>query len=176
MRTSPRVNRRRGTVRPRWRLRAIPVRARTVATAVSDSRPAPHAGGVATDRATAIALEARVVEARGYAPLTIGGRRGLAFHRALTVVHDFQFSHVEPEVHHVAVADDVILAFDAEFAGVARLGLAAELHEVLPPDDLGLNEALLEVGVNHPRRLGRLGASRRGPSAHLGLARGEERN
>ena len=41
----------------------------------------------------------------------------------------------------------------AELPGLAALRLAAELHEVLPPDDLGLDEALLEVGVDDARGL-----------------------
>ena len=31
---------------------------------------------------------------------------------------------VEPEVHHIAVGDDILLAFQPELAGVARTGLA----------------------------------------------------
>ena len=35
-------------------------------------------------------------------------------------------SGVEPEVHHVAVLDDVFLAFQPQLAGIARAGLALE--------------------------------------------------
>src|ERR1700733_3190055 len=84
-------------------------------------------------------------------------------------------SHVKAEVHDVSVAHHVLLAFDPQLPEVAALGLAAEAHVVLPPDDLGLNEALLEVRVDDSRGLRRFGSSTRRPRAHLGLARREER-
>jgi hypothetical protein len=37
----------------------------------------------------------------------------------------------KPEMHHVAVGDHVVLAFEPHLAGVARAGLAAERHVVL---------------------------------------------
>src|SRR5262249_3808652 len=85
-------------------------------------------------------------------------------------------SDVEAEMRGVAVAHHGVLAFDVQLGGGAAGGLAAELHEVLPPDDLGLDEAALEVGVDGARRLRRLGPLHDGPGAHFGLARGEERD
>src|SRR3954463_8096267 len=55
-------------------------------------------------------------------------------------------SHVEAEVRGVAVAHHVILALDVQLGRRTAGGLGAELHQVLPPDDLGLDEAALEVG------------------------------
>src|SRR5579862_5382181 len=81
---------------------------------------------------------------------------------------------VEAEVRGVAVAHDVVFAFDVELGGGAARGLGAELDEILPPDDLGLDEPALEVGVDGARRLRRLGALLDRPRAALGLARGEE--
>ena len=43
--------------------------------------------------------------------------------------------HVEPELDHVAVLDDVFFAFDAEFAGFAGLALGAEGDEVVERKD-----------------------------------------
>jgi hypothetical protein len=57
-------------------------------------------------------------------------------------------SDVELEVDHVAVADDVFLALEGELRVGAAGGLGAELDEVFPPDDFGLDEAALEVGVD----------------------------
>ena len=54
----------------------------------------------------------------------------------------------EPEVHDVAVLDDVLLAFEAHLAGFLGADLAAERHEVVVGDGLGADEALLEVGVD----------------------------
>src|SRR4051794_28211854 len=57
--------------------------------------------------------------------------------------------HVEAELHHVAVLHDVVLALHADLArglgGVHRTGR----HEVVVGDDLSLDEALLEVRVDH---------------------------
>src|SRR5438876_1082701 len=83
-------------------------------------------------------------------------------------------SHVEAEMRGVAVAHDVVLALDVQLGGGAAGGLGAELDQVLPPDDLGLDEAALEVGVDGAGGAGRLGAVDDGPGAHFGLAGGEE--
>ena len=40
-------------------------------------------------------------------------------------------------MHDVAVGDDVVLAFQAQFAGVARAGLAAERDVIGIGDGLG---------------------------------------
>ena len=61
--------------------------------------------------------------------------------------------HVEPEVYHVTVGHDVILALDAELAGRLSALLAAELNVVIVANDLGLDEAALEVRMDdasHP--------------------------
>ena len=74
---------------------------------------------------------------------------------------------VEPEVHHVAVLDDVFLAFLADLAGFLGAALAVERDVVVVGDGLGADEALLEVGVDDAGGLrgGRrpCGWSRRGP-------------
>src|SRR5215831_19567583 len=83
-------------------------------------------------------------------------------------------SDVELEVDDVAVADDVVLAFEGQLGVGAAGGLGAELDEVLPPDDLGLDEAALEVGVDDARGLRGLGAALDGPGAALVGAGREE--
>src|SRR5581483_10252183 len=59
----------------------------------------------------------------------------------------------KPEMHDVAVGDDIVLAFEAELAGVARAGLAAQRDIVGVGDGLGarthwsnwpLNRSLVE--------------------------------
>src|SRR6187551_2038174 len=59
-------------------------------------------------------------------------------------------SDVEQEVQHVAVLDDVLLAFLAQPARRCGTGLALVLDEVVVADRLGADEAALEVGVDHP--------------------------
>ena len=62
--------------------------------------------------------------------------------------------HVEAELHDVAVLHDVVLALDPGLAGRAGLGDRAGLDQVVVADDLGLDEALLEVGVDDAGGLG----------------------
>src|SRR6476646_2599104 len=83
-------------------------------------------------------------------------------------------SDVELEVDHVAVADDVVLALERELGVGAASGLRAELDQIFPPDDLGLDEAALEVGVDRARGLRRLAAALDRPGSALVLARGQE--
>src|SRR5262245_51259961 len=83
--------------------------------------------------------------------------------------------HVEPEVHAVAVPDDVLLALDAQQTLLPDRGLASEPDQVLPVEDLGLDEAALEVRVDDARSLGGLRALVEGPGATFLLAHREER-
>jgi len=62
------------------------------------------------------------------------------------------------ELHHVPVLHDVVPALDPGLAGSAGSGDRAGLDEVVEGDDLGLDEALLEVGVDDARGLRRLPA------------------
>src|SRR5262245_27490885 len=73
----------------------------------------------------------------------------------------------EAEVQHVAVLDDVVLAFESELAGIARARFAIERDVIVVGDCLGAYEALLEIGVDDARRLLRPRASRHGPGASL---------
>ena len=56
---------------------------------------------------------------------------------------------IETELHDVAVLHNVVLTFLADLAVVAGLGHGAGGIKVLEGDDLGLDEALLEVGVDN---------------------------
>src|SRR3546814_2334919 len=67
---------------------------------------------------------------------------------------DRSISDVEAEVQHVAFLDAVLLAFQAQAAGVAGAGFAAVLDEVVVADGFGADEALFEVGVDHAGGLG----------------------
>src|SRR5262245_43550561 len=49
-------------------------------------------------------------------------------------------SRREAEVHHVAVGDGVLLAFEPELAGIACARLAAAGHVVVIRDGLGADE------------------------------------
>src|SRR5437870_3088682 len=84
--------------------------------------------------------------------------------------------YVETDVEHVALADDVVTALDAEQA--PRLGLvpAARIDQVLVPDDLRPDEPALEVGVDDAGGLRGGGAPADLPGPGLVLAGGQERD
>src|ERR1700676_3530764 len=74
-------------------------------------------------------------------------------------------SDVEAEMHDVAFAHDVFLAFEPQSPRLARTGFAAVVDVILERDDLGTNETALEIGVNHTSglRRGAADAHRPGP-------------
>src|SRR5205085_3770695 len=80
---------------------------------------------------------------------------------------------VEQEVQHVAVLDDVLLAFGAHSAGLPGALLAPERDEVVERDRLGADEAALEVGVDDAGGLRRRVADVDRPGAHFLGAGGE---
>src|SRR5262245_10625438 len=79
----------------------------------------------------------------------------------------------EAEVQHVAVLDDVVLAFEPELAGVARARFAVERDVIVVSDRLGADEALLEIGMDDARRRLRPRSLRHGPGARLFRPGGE---
>ena len=62
-------------------------------------------------------------------------------------------SDVEPEVHHVPVLDDVLLAFRAHLAGFSGTGFTIEAHIIFEGDGFGADEALFKVRMDDPSRL-----------------------
>src|SRR5262245_26275694 len=80
------------------------------------------------------------------------------------------------EMHHVTVGDNILLTFQAQFADVARAGLAAALEVVVIGDRFGADEAALEVRMDHACRLRGARALGDGPGARLLRADGEERH
>src|SRR5450759_843791 len=83
--------------------------------------------------------------------------------------------HVEAELDHVAVGHRVVLALDPGLPASAGLGDRAALDQVGVGDDLGLDEATLEVGVDHAGSLRSRPAPVDGPGSELLRPRGEER-
>ena len=59
--------------------------------------------------------------------------------------------YVEAKLHDVSVLDDVVLAFDAKLAGLARFGFGAETDEFVESDGLSRDETAFEIAVNHSR-------------------------
>src|SRR5258708_12180616 len=69
-------------------------------------------------------------------------------------------SNVKPEVHHVPVPNQVLLPFQSHLSRFFRALLAFADDVVSVADDFAANEAALEVGGDHSRRL------RPGPPHH----------
>src|SRR5690606_4101960 len=76
-------------------------------------------------------------------------------------------SDVEAEVHDVTVLDDVVLAFQTPLARFLGNGFAVVLDAVVVTDDLCTHDALLEVGMDHARRLGGGGADLDRPGTYF---------
>src|SRR5262249_21152786 len=53
-----------------------------------------------------------------------------------------------PYHQHIAILDDVLLAFEAKLALIPRARIAAQVDQGLPVHHFGANELLLEIGVN----------------------------
>src|SRR4029079_4988345 len=87
--------------------------------------------------------------------------------------HPTRISIIEPEMHYVAVGDDVFLTFQPELACVARAGLAVQRDVIGIGDGLGPDVALFEIGMDHAGRRRPLGAAVDGPGAGLLRAAGE---
>src|SRR5579864_3594034 len=79
-------------------------------------------------------------------------------------------SDVEPDLQHVAVLHLVVLAFNAKLARLLGRLPRAQAEELVPADHLGADEPALQVGVDHPRALGGLGAGAEGPRPALLVA------
>src|SRR5260370_17099768 len=85
----------------------------------------------------------------------------------------FKPSHIKAEMHHVAVLDDVIGAFEPHLAGILGALLAAAGDKIGVGDGFGPDKASLEIGVDDRGGLWRLGAAGHGPGARLLGAGGE---
>src|SRR5690606_33460227 len=74
-------------------------------------------------------------------------------HRQVRPLNRRERLYGETKFHHVAVLHDVVLALHACLAARTRLGGRAGFNEVVKRSDLGLDETLLEVGVDDAGRL-----------------------
>jgi len=86
------------------------------------------------------------------------------------------WSHIKPEQGHIAVLHDILFSFTADQAFFLAGGHAAQIPERFEGNDLGTDEAALEIGVDLAGCLRRLGALGDGPGAALVLAAGQEGN
>ncbi len=70
-------------------------------------------------------------------------------------------------MHHVAVGDHILLAFEAKAAGIASACLSPIGDIIVIGDGFGANEAAFEIAMDDRSRLRRLGAAGNGPGARL---------
>ena len=70
-------------------------------------------------------------------------------------------------MQHVAIGDDVFLAFQPQLAAIAGAGFAIQPDIVVIGDGFGANEPLFEIGVNDGGRLRRLGTARNRPGTRF---------
>src|SRR3954454_22571883 len=103
-----------------------------------------------------------------------GSSRATAPRLAQAAVPRTRMSHVKPEMADVAVLEDVIAALEPHAPLLLRPLLAAEAHEVVVGDNLGADEAALEIGVDDACGLRPGGALVHGPGAGLLGTDGEE--
>src|SRR5882672_8636515 len=81
-----------------------------------------------------------------------------------------------PDVHHIAVLNDVIFAFESQCAFGARVGFGTGFEKLILADGLCADEVFFQVGVNRPGGFLRARLSRNLPGAALVFARCEKRN
>src|ERR1700722_18583899 len=82
-------------------------------------------------------------------------------------------SDIESEMHDIAFAHDVFLAFKTHLAGVARARLAFASNVISKANDLGPDEAVLEIRMDDTGGLRRGGPRTDSPGANLLGTRGE---
>src|SRR5258706_342799 len=82
---------------------------------------------------------------------------------------------IEPEQRDVPVGEHIVFALEPIFACLACGRDAAERREILVADDLGLDETLFEIGVNHAGGLRSPPAFLDRPRPHFLFAGGEIR-
>src|ERR1700689_5509071 len=74
---------------------------------------------------------------------------------------------IEAEMHHVALAHDVLLALEPQSPRLFGAVFALVCDEIVVADDLGANEPVLEVGMDDARRLRRGRADAHRPCAYF---------
>src|SRR3990167_511410 len=113
-----------------------------------------------------------LVHRRTTFPISINGLAN-TFEHWRTLKNSSSCLDVEQEVHHVAILDNVFLAFCAHLARILGALLTLVLDEIVKRDGLGTDETTLEIAVDHACGLRGGIAHVDGPGAHFLHARGE---
>ncbi len=79
-----------------------------------------------------------------------------------------------PDMHHVTVLHDVVLALQAKRAFGAGVGFGARFEQLIPADGFGADEVFFEVGVDRSCRFLGARVRRDGPGAAFVLAGGKK--
>src|ERR1700676_3322647 len=81
-----------------------------------------------------------------------------------------------PDMHHIPILHDVVLAFEAQRALGAGVGFGTRFQQLIPANGLGSDEMLFQIGVNGSGAVLRLCIRWDCPGAALVFSGGEERN
>ena len=94
--------------------------------------------------------------------------------RILDISGWFVKLHIEPEMDNVAIFHEVVLAFQAPFAGIFGAVFAVIFDEIVVTNYFGTDKAFFKVSVDDTGRVRGGGAGFYGPGADFFDASGEE--
>ena len=77
------------------------------------------------------------------------------------------------KLNHVAIFDNVVFAFNAQFARLFGLHMRPQFHQIVVSNHFRCNEAAFEVGVNHAGSLRCFHAFGDGPGTGFFLPGGQ---
>ncbi len=81
-----------------------------------------------------------------------------------------------PNVQHISILDNVVLALQAQRAFGASVGFGAGFEELIPADGFSANEMLFQIRMNGAGCFDSSGVDRDCPGTALVFADGEERD
>lgn len=88
-------------------------------------------------------------------------------YRPLLILIINQTLYVKTEMHHVAINDRILLAFEPHEALLLGPCLTLGVDEILISDDFGTDKAFFEVSMDNPGSLRSLGPISNRPGTHL---------
>ena len=109
-------------------------------------------------------------------PCTNGTCASQTSHRIVRIIYRRIYHVACRNVDHVAVGDEVLLAFEPQLAVIAAGGERAAREQPIARHDLGADEPALDVGVNRAGGFLRRRVARNRPRAAFVLADREERD
>jgi len=81
--------------------------------------------------------------------------------------------NVKPKMHHIAIFDDILFAFNTHFTGFFNFLFTAKVLIVFKGDDFGADKPFFKITVNDSCGLRCRGANRDGPGTDLFFSGGK---